>query len=177
MERSAQTPRIAVVEPARTRHAQMTMCASFVASAIAFRIAGASTEITVADLVCFPLAFVTIIHHLVVLIMAFRQRRAKYRPREIPHLVPTTARAGVVVSFWLVASLWVVVSMFYLMELRWRPQKTFIITSIEAALAFGIAVMCSRERLETLERLEEEGTQSIVFMVGEDGEYMVAQGP
>lgn len=177
MERSAQSPAIPVVEPARTRSTQITICVSIVFCGLVAGFLNQAEDFTVGDVIAGLVLFFTIIQHFVVLVMAFRQRRGTYTARQIPMLVPATAKLGVVVTAWIQASIWMVVTIFYLTELRWRHHQSFLATGIEAAITFTIAIMCSRERLETLDRLEGEQSQSIVFLMGDNGEYMVAEGP
>lgn len=67
--------------------------------------------------------------------------------------------------------------MFYFMDLgRPRHKTLFILTGVEAALVFCVSVMCSRERLELLERQAEQPT-SLVFLVDENGEPVAMEGP
>ncbi|KAH6910805.1 hypothetical protein BKA70DRAFT_1271549 [Coprinopsis sp. MPI-PUGE-AT-0042] len=177
MERSAPSPFIPVIEPAETRNAQITLCVSFVASLIVARAIPFEHNASLADLVTMPLALITALHHLIIIICAFRQRRRNYKPRDIPHLVPTTAKLGVALTCWMLAGTWIMVTMVYMMEIHWKHQHHYILTGIESVLLFGVSVMCTRERLETMERVDDLNRTRIVFMTGEDGEYMVAEGP
>ncbi|TFK20999.1 hypothetical protein FA15DRAFT_672952 [Coprinopsis marcescibilis] len=166
---------IPVIEPVRTRRIQMTMCASFVASLVVANFVNMEDS-TIADIVCGPLILATVIHHLVIIILAFRQRRRKYRVREIPNLVPVTARFGVVATCWILASFWLFVTMFYLLRVQSRQQRTFVMTGFEAALAFAVATMCSQERLEMLDRMEDRQS-SVMYHVNDDGEFVGTEGP
>ena len=179
MERSAPSPFIAVIEPSETRNAQITLGVSFVASLIVARAIPFDDRSTasVADLATMPLALITAFHHLIIIICAFRQRRRNYKPRDIPHLVPTTAKLGVALTCWLLAGTWIVVTMIYMMQLHGKSHHTWILTGIETGILFAASIMCTRERLETLERVDDLNRTRIVFMTGEDGEYMVAEGP
>jgi len=172
---------IAVIEPPRTRKIQILLCFSLVFSCIILRIIPSGDyegipgpSATIGP----PTAVVTIIHHIVVIVLAFRQRRKLYAPADIPKLKPITATAAVALSSWGLCCLWIITSMFYLMELGAPRHRTlFAITGVEAGFIFSISALCSREGLEIQESRDEQEGTSLVFMVDEHGERQAMEGP
>ena len=168
--------RIAVIEPTRTRKIQIVMCFSIVLSLIVLRCMP-SEDPSPAGYVGPPTALLTLPQHLTIIVMSFLQRKRLYTPEEIPHLVPVTARLGVVFSSWTLCCFWLVTSMFYLMDLGAARHKTlFTLSAVEGILAFSISVMSSRERLALLERQAEQPT-SLVFFADENGQPAAMEGP
>ncbi|KAF6744309.1 hypothetical protein DFP72DRAFT_975457 [Ephemerocybe angulata] len=168
---------IAVIEPTRTRKIQIALACSIVASLLVIRVFPSTDDPSPAGVIGPFIALLTLPHHLTIIVLAFRQRRRLYTPEEIPHLVPVTAKAAVVLTSWLLCCAWAILSMFYLMDLGAPRHKTlFFLSSLEGFFVFMISALTSQDRLDLLARQDAQPT-SLMFMVDENGEAVAMEGP